>query len=113
MDLLTVLPEELLELFITYLDGASTLYLGSTCSILHHLTSQPKVWRRLLAKIRTITPEVEKLPKDDLKTIFLLSNCLRNHWGSGLAKLWTLLKIKKLKVSLYWSPSPLLSRKLA
>ena len=44
---LTDLPEELLELVISFLDGVSTLHIASSCSRLHRIATQERVWQSL------------------------------------------------------------------
>ena len=77
---LSHLPPELLELLISYLDGPSTLHLGSTCSLLHQLTSQPRVWHRLMARTRVVVVhrEVEMMAGGDPLATFFLCHWLRS-----------------------------------
>ena len=44
---LTDLPEELLELVVSFLDGLSTLRIASSCSLLRRIASQKRVWETL------------------------------------------------------------------
>ena len=44
---LTDLPEELLELVVSFLDGISTLRIASSCSILRRIATQKRVWQTL------------------------------------------------------------------
>ena len=44
---LTDLPEELLELVVSFLDGLSALRVASTCSLLHRIVDQHRVWESL------------------------------------------------------------------
>ena len=44
---LTDLPEELLVLVISFLDGFATLKIASTCSLLHRIANHQRVWKTL------------------------------------------------------------------
>ena len=44
---LTDLPEELLELVVSFLDGISTLRIASSCSLLRRIAIQERVWETL------------------------------------------------------------------
>ena len=44
---LTDLPEELLELVVSFLDGVSTLRIASCCSLLRRIAIQERVWETL------------------------------------------------------------------
>ena len=50
MVLLTELPVEVLEELLSYLDGWSTQRLGASCTFLHSLTGQDRIWHRLMAR---------------------------------------------------------------
>ena len=51
---LTDLPEELLELLVSFLDGVSTLRIASSCSILHRIASQQRVWETMRKRINLV-----------------------------------------------------------
>ena len=44
---LTDLPEELLELVVSFLDGVATLHVASSCSLLYRIATQQRVWETL------------------------------------------------------------------
>ena len=44
---LTDLPEELLELVVSFLDGVATLHIASSCSLLYRIATQQRVWETL------------------------------------------------------------------
>ena len=44
---LTDLPEELLELVVSFLDGVATLHIASPCSLLYRIATQQRVWQTL------------------------------------------------------------------
>ena len=44
---LTDLPEELLELVVSFLDGDATLHVASSCSLLYRIATQQRVWETL------------------------------------------------------------------
>ena len=52
---LTDLPEELLELVISFLDAASTLRIASCCSLLRRIASQQRVWESLGRRSNLVT----------------------------------------------------------
>ena len=92
MATLTLLPEELLELVVTYLDGRAVAALGSTCSLLHQITSRARVWDTLRRRsnLATSTRAMERMVEgeDDLRArnMYFLSHKLRENWGSGRVK---------------------------
>ena len=92
MATLTLLPEELLELVVTYLDGRAVAALGSTCSLLHQITSRARVWDTLRRRsnLANSTRAMERMVEgeDDLRArnMYFLSHKLRENWGSGRVK---------------------------
>ena len=58
---LGLLPEEVLEELLEYLDGPSLLQLGFTCSYLAATVAQPRLWLRILRLAKMERKEVERL----------------------------------------------------
>lgn len=56
-----LLPEEVLEEVLEYLDGSSLLQLGFTCSYLAATVAQPRLWFRILRLAMMERKEVERL----------------------------------------------------
>ena len=88
MSLITDLPSIVLDIIVSYLDGISTLMLGSTCIYFYNITSKDKVWRDLSVRTRIIvvTKEVELVTKGNKKAIFFLCHRLRRNWAEGRMK---------------------------
>ena len=59
---LTDLPEELLELVISFLDAASTLRIASCCSLLRRIASQQRVWESLGRRSNLVTFLILSIP---------------------------------------------------
>ena len=72
MVLLTELPVEVLEEVMSYLDGWSTQSLGASCTFLHALTGQDRIWHRLMAR-------------SDLSLLFLVNIILTLYFQNSLS----------------------------
>ena len=59
---LTDLPEELLELVISFLDAASTLRIASCSSLLRRIASQQRVWESLGRRSNLVTFLILSIP---------------------------------------------------
>ena len=70
---LTDLPEELLELLVSFLDGVSTLRIASSCSILHRIASQQRVWETMRKRINLVIINLFYSPFLDLFLTLLLT----------------------------------------
>ena len=51
--MLTDLPEELLEMILTYLDHEDKLFFASSSDIIHNMMAQPGAWRKFLEQALT------------------------------------------------------------
>jgi len=89
---LTLLPEELLELLVTFLDGPAVAALGSTCSLLRQLSCSARVWDTLRRRsnLATSTRAMDRMVEgeEDLRArnMYFLSHKLRENWGGGRMK---------------------------
>jgi len=117
---LTDLPEELLELVVSFLDGISTLRIASSCSILRRIATQKRVWQTLRKRSNLVTVsrevqrelsrrskesgETEEKAVSTIRNTFFLCQTLRKNWGSGVVKEKILLDEKFSGLELgYWA----------
>ena len=70
------LPTELLEQIFLHLEAVEDMiYLGSSCSRLHQVLSQPRIWRKLMAKTKFIN--VFEKERHGLKVKQSFVNCFQ------------------------------------
>ena len=89
------LPHVILEEICSYLDGWSTQHLGASCTLLHAVTSEDRLWLKLLTRtgVRVVPPEVVKLCGANHRATFFLCHRLRRNWGSGGLRQVDILKV--------------------
>ena len=89
---------------ISFLDGWSTQHLGASCRLLHALTSEDRVWLKLMTRtgVLVVPPEVLKRCGTDPRATFFLCHILRRNWGNGGLRQVDILQVGAKGQGFFW-----------